>query len=284
MHGALLRKAAVQAAHAASVANSQPWHFELSDDRLDIFADWSRQLPGLDPVARHLTMSVGCTVFNARCSLACNEQGVDVSLLPDPTRTDLMARIEVRPERPVEPIGHLAIEIERRLPAADDFVATEVPEHTRVALVEAAAAEGALVTWIDSPEKMSLLDDLARQAAEIHQIERGIPGVDLQHALDQYWTAMNDAPVGGVLVLSVEDDTKAGWLAAGQATQRVLLELTALGYLVLPQAGPIEVPYQRAAVRRMLNIDAQPVLALVIGRGTSRPTWRRRLVEVLVEH
>jgi hypothetical protein len=281
----VLRKAVVKAAHAASVANSQPWHFELDDNRIDIFADWSRQLPNFDPSGRQLAMSVGCAIFNARASLAAEGKGATVALVPDPLRSDLFASIETRPGAPVETIGNLVAEVERRMPASSDFVASEVPEFVRPIISACGEAEGAAITWVESAEQMTLLDELARQAAQIQQIERGNASqTSTPFPYKDSWTAMTDAPVGSVFVLSVEDDTKTGWLRAGQALQRALLELTAQGFLALPQAGPIEVPFQRSAVRRLLELDGQPVLALVAGTGSSRPTLRRRLVEVLTEH
>jgi nitroreductase len=280
----VLRNAVVNATLATSIANSQPWHFHLSEGQIDVFADWARQLPNLDPVGRHLTMSVGCAVFNARVVLAHAGLPVRVSLTPDPSHTDLMVRIETREDAAVEPIGHLFPNIEARRPAGDDFVAEAFPEHLRPALTAAAATEGTGLTWVDSADHMAQLDQFARRAAQIQTISRGgSPDIDLKHAMAEYWTAMTDAPIGSVAILSVTEDDPAGWIRAGAALQRLLLEVTEAGFVALPQGGPIEVPAQRTEVRALLDLDSQPVLALVIGTGSGKQTLRRRLVEVLTE-
>ncbi len=64
------RRAAVRATLAASVHHTQPWRFQLSSDGLDLFVDPSRQLQVLDPLGRQMTISCGCTLMNARASVA----------------------------------------------------------------------------------------------------------------------------------------------------------------------------------------------------------------------
>ena len=77
-----LRRAAVRATYAPSVHNTQPWRLQLTGDRLNVYADRSRQLPVLDPSSRQLLISCGCAVMNARVSLAGAGAGVDVRRNP----------------------------------------------------------------------------------------------------------------------------------------------------------------------------------------------------------
>ncbi|HEY3737045.1 MAG TPA: nitroreductase family protein [Jatrophihabitans sp.] len=280
-----LRRAAILAAQAASIANSQPWHFDLYDGRIDVLVERSRQLPVYDPVGRQLSSSVGCAVFNARVALAAGGHGARVMLAPDPSRPELMARIESSPTAPLEPIGYLHDQIERRAPAGDDFALRVLPPHLRPVIDNAAAAEGARTVWVKSLEQLMLLAQVTKQAATIQETELGgLTDAPFFHELSTYWTPMETAPVGSVLILCSKDDTVPSWLRAGQALQRVLLELTAEGFFGVPQGGPMEVPLKRAAVRRLLDLKDEPVLALLIGTGTPRPPRRRHLVDVLTEH
>src|SRR5579875_1051440 len=88
-----LRRAAVRATYAPSVHNTQPWRLQLTGDRLNVYADRSRQLPVLDPSSRQLLISCGCAVMNARVSLAGGGAGVDVRRNPHPMHDDLLASL-----------------------------------------------------------------------------------------------------------------------------------------------------------------------------------------------
>lgn len=57
--------AIVQAGILASNAhNTQPWRFQLSEERLAVFADHDRHLGTFDPFRRELALSLGCAVEN----------------------------------------------------------------------------------------------------------------------------------------------------------------------------------------------------------------------------
>ena len=51
---------------APSTHNTQPWRFALTPEGNDVFADYGRRLPVVDPANRELYMSVGAAVFNLR--------------------------------------------------------------------------------------------------------------------------------------------------------------------------------------------------------------------------
>ncbi|MEA2766060.1 MAG: hypothetical protein QOK07_2464, partial [Gemmatimonadaceae bacterium] len=55
---------------APSNRNSQPWEFRITTDALDVFADYSRRLPVIDPDDRELVMSVGAAITNFRVAAA----------------------------------------------------------------------------------------------------------------------------------------------------------------------------------------------------------------------
>ena len=80
---ALLRKAVERASFAPSVHNTQPWHFVIRPDVLELHADNDRQLRALDPTGRQMVLSCGCALFNARVGLAADRL-VQMDRLPDP--------------------------------------------------------------------------------------------------------------------------------------------------------------------------------------------------------
>src|SRR5690606_6798678 len=65
----VLADAARAAGAAPSVHNTQPWRWRVYPDRLDLFADRSRQLTVADPDGRLLTVSCGAALHHARVAL-----------------------------------------------------------------------------------------------------------------------------------------------------------------------------------------------------------------------
>ena len=79
-------------------------------------------------------------------------------------------------------------------------------------------------------------------------------------------------------------DGPADWLRAGEALERVLLEITRHGYAASPLTQVTEVPSARAQLRSELGLAGYPHVLLRIGRAPATPgARRRRLVDVLVE-
>ncbi|MCD8072358.1 MAG: hypothetical protein LUE10_04145 [Alistipes sp.] len=53
-----------QAVKAPSGHNTQPWLFKITDSGIDIFPDFDRSLPVVDPDNRELFISLGCALEN----------------------------------------------------------------------------------------------------------------------------------------------------------------------------------------------------------------------------
>ncbi|WP_437957715.1 hypothetical protein WME76_41470 [Sorangium sp. So ce119] len=58
---------------AASPHNTQPWLFELHEDRIDVFSDPSRSLGDMDPFGREMHIGLGCAIENL--ALAAGSMG-----------------------------------------------------------------------------------------------------------------------------------------------------------------------------------------------------------------
>jgi nitroreductase len=92
--GALsLVRAAVLAANAH---DTQPWFFEVTDRRIDLFADRSRNIGSLDPVRREMEVSLGCALENLVIAGRAQGLGPVITMLPDPADSDHIARVELR--------------------------------------------------------------------------------------------------------------------------------------------------------------------------------------------
>jgi hypothetical protein len=87
-----------------------------------------------------------------------------------------------------------------------------------------------------------------------------------------------------MVLISTPSDDPLAWLRAGEALERVLLELTAGDWVAGPLTQPIEVALTRTQLRAALTWDAHPQMLLRIGKAapTAR-TPRRPRRDVVVD-
>ncbi len=314
---AALRRAAVRATLAPSVHNTQPWRFVLEGEALQVHADPSRQLQVLDPTRRQLLISCGCAVFNARVSLAASGRPVSVERMPDPARPEYLARIRVDDRDPVERIGALDAVLELRRTNRRRFAPDPVPDQLTDTLVDAARAEGTVLHPIREPDDrivtavLSQRADRQQHADPAYRAELrawtsddptradGVPTLAVPHTeVDSH----DDIPIRDfdvlargqlpgetrssvnqcLLLLGTASDTPAAWARAGEALQRVLLEVTRFGFAASPLTQVVELPNTRGALRRELRLATYPCVLLRVGRAPATPApRRRRLVDML---
>src|SRR5262249_61921329 len=80
---------------AANPHNSQPWLFRVSDTRIDLFAAANRNLGSVDPYSRELYIGLGCALENLLLAAQAEGYAFELSLMPDATRTDHVARVDL---------------------------------------------------------------------------------------------------------------------------------------------------------------------------------------------
>ena len=315
-----LRRAAVSATRAPSVHNTQPWRMHVSPVELRLFADFSRQLHVLDPTTRQLTISCGCALMNARVSLAAD--GVDISVVrfPDVARSELLAVLSAAGGHVADPAGLsvLSPAIETRQTNRRRFVDEAVPPAVLEALETAAAAEGAQLVVVRDPDRRQAIAALSQHADAIENVNPayraelrawtsdnpgrrdGVPSLAVPHVdgtsedevpirdFDTHGTGSLPADTRSskeqcMVLLCTSGDNRAEWLQAGEALERVLLEITRHGYVASPFTQVTEVPSARARLRDELALTGYPHVLLRIGRAPATPsTRRRRLSEVIV--
>jgi nitroreductase family protein len=305
-----LRRAAVRATRAPSVHNTQPWRLVLDGDCLEIHVDPSRQLRVLDPRGSRARMSCGSALFNARVALAASGYRVTVERFPDPARPYLLARIVVdEAAGPGEAaLTQLEPMIDLRHMNRRRFSDEVVPGAVLDTLVDAANIEGGEVVAIVRPGDQLAADRLSRLAdqiqsadpagqAELQAWTSDDPGrwdavVPAVHGRAPTFRPGQDArPDRGrpstaqcLLVLGTVGDDPVSWVRAGEALERMLLELTRLGYVASPMTSVIEVEATNEQLRRELRLPMHPRMLLRVGRAPATPpTRRRRLVDVLSE-
>jgi nitroreductase len=277
-----LEDAADAAIAAPSVHNSQPWTIVLHRDRLDVRADRSRRLTTLDPDGRELVQSLGAALLNARVALAASGWAVEVQRFPDPARPDLAAVVRPVPGSPEPGLGHLSPVLHERRTNRRGFLAEEVPDELLDHLAAAAEAEGAVLVPVSSAEQRRLVARLTRKAealqaadpaydADLRRWRRPPDAVPGRARLD----SESGADRSFVLLATGADDPRS-WLRAGEALERILLQLTRLGWAASPMTQALEIAGTRDRLRTGVTGEAFPQMLLRIGFAAPAEERRRR--------
>jgi hypothetical protein len=260
--------------------------------------------------------------MNARVSLAADGVAVRVDRFPGAAQSDLLASIAWSDDElsgPERELASLDKVLEHRQTNRRRFADDEVPDEVLDLLQEAAAAEGAQLFVIRRPEHRVAVAALSQHADAIENLNPayraelrawttddparrdGVPGTAVPHVdagsgdevpirdFDTHGagglpTETRSSREQCLVLLGTAGDSPRDWLRAGEALERVLLEITRAGHVATPLTQITEVPSARTQLRSELGIVCFPHVLLRIGRAAPTPgSRRRRLVEVLVE-
>jgi nitroreductase len=308
---------------APSSHNSQPWRFVVGEDRVMVCADRLRALPVVDPYDRELIISCGAALFNLRVALASLGIGYAITLFPTSTEPDLLAEVRLLHDRATgAELAELMSAIPERVTTRHPFSAEPVEAAIAQRLMDAARAEGVEVACVSAVEPRNAIADLVadadhRQFADprfrrelakwIHprHTDDGMPayaaglGPLLDFAKPLVASAIRTFDLGGgvaathrelaagsplLLCLATGVDDAEGWLATGQALERVLLLATLHGLCASYLNQPIELAELRPRLAALAGLPgtSYPQLLLRIGRGIpDAGSPRRPLSEVV---
>lgn len=304
---------------APSVHNTQPWRFVIDGDELALHVDFGRQLAVLDPTGRQLLLSVGCALLNARVSIAAGGKGVRVQRFPVAPGQTTSARVTLDPSAEVEhELAALAPSIIMRQTNRRQFSTDEVPDDVLGTLVRAAEIEEAVLRHVVEPEDLLTLARLMQQAdaqqiadpryrAELRSWTTtdpsrrdgvraaAVPHVDGSSGDEVPIRDFDTSGVGWLpagthsttrqclLVLGTVQDEGSDWLRAGEALERVWLEITRLGYVASLFTQVIEVAALREQLRDELRLGMFPHVVLRVGKAPVTPASLRRHVDDVLE-
>jgi nitroreductase len=304
---------------APSVHNTQPWHLVLHPASLELRADRSRQLTTIDPLGRELVQSVGAALFNVRVALAAAGRAVAVDRLPSRDDPDLLAVVRPVGGVPDPGLAALAPALRRRRTNRRRFDDARLPDDLLGALGRDLAAEDTELVPVVREDHLQLLARLTQQADRVqnadaayraelrHWTNRGaaegdgvpataVPHVDGRQHDDLPLRDFDTAGAGGLpagthsgteqtlVLLTTRDDGPGAWLRSGEALERLLLELTALGWAASPMTQTIEVPLTRTQLRSALAWHAHPQFVVRVGRAAPTGRTPRRPRHTVVEN
>lgn len=292
---ATLRGALTMAIQAPSFHNSQPWRWRVGLDRLDLYADSSRQLRHADPDRRNLLVSCGAALHHCVVALAAMGWAAKVERLPDPADPDHLAVITAAEQPAGELDFVLAAAIGRRRTDRRTYSSWPVPWGDIALMGARAARAGVMLRRIEAIPRLSAVvaESVSRHAADIGYLaelgawsgRRGsVSGVPARNspvpqsssaiparafavpALDQPLDASPADDNGVVVALGTGTDDDLDRLRAGEVTSLVLLSATAMGLATCPVTEPLEISETREAVRTdVFGATGYPQMLMRVG-------------------
>jgi nitroreductase len=299
------------AGRAPSLHNTQPWHFTVSDDAVELYADDRRRLRA-DQGGRELVISCGAALYGLRLAVRSLGYLPAVELLPGPPGHRPLARVRLGPPvRPTADERKMIAAVPHRHTHRGPFEPGPLPPGLFATMRDDARAEDAALTRLDPgsarDELMALLaasatsqDRDPRTRAEIWLWSRGpasperdgvpahafpavpgrAPGQLPQRDFDLgrgVGLLAGGGPAAAVIaVLSTPADGELDWLHAGQALHRLLLHAASRWVFASLNTQPLEEPATRAQIRARLVRPEWPQMLLAFGVSrTAHPTPRR---------
>jgi len=293
-----IRAALTLATQAPSVRNSQPWRWQIGPQSLQLFADFSRNLPDIDPDRRDLIISCGAALHHCAVALAALGWHAKIHRFPNPDDPAHLAYIELLPQTPGDVDVTLAGAIKRRRTDRRHYSPRPVPGGD-IALMGARAARGGVM--LRQIDLLPRLNEIVADAVLNHPADHGyltelnsrtgrhgsLVGVPVGNApiSDTRATiparllarvkreqprdappAQDNADNAIVLALGTAADDDLARLRAGEATSLVLLSATAMGLATCPVTEPLEIPETREAVRAdVFGTSGFPQMLLRLG-------------------
>jgi hypothetical protein len=297
---------------APSTHNSQPWRFCIFPDGVEIYADYARRLPTVDPGNRELLMSIGAAIFTLRVAaerfgLSCR---VTYNYSGDSERPLAIATFAPAGEKGPRDEGRASLFrwIPRRHTNRNPFLVSRVPETLlrRIRGMEAGSQASVYLSTdgkvnqdvgdlVAAAERMLLADPAFRgDIAEWirpnwTQKQDGIPGAALglhgiAAAMGAWTTRTLDTSKSRAaadknlcsdapgLVVLQCEDTVPHWLECGELLQKLLLTLTAEDLHHSYFNMPVQVPDVRVRLRGLLGLSSWPQILIRIGFSLSVPT------------
>lgn len=302
---------------AANGHNTQPWKFAIHQNSIEIYPDFSRQLPVVDPQHRELWISLGCALENLLISAHAagyatevfypeSTERIRVNLTPNspqPSRLfeAIAERQNTRSEYDRRPIPSsdldqiLALPLEPGVNLHFFTASNEIEiliDYVRQGNLQQYAHKAfvnELIEWLRFNEKESLAtrDGLYSACSGNPQVPRWIGRIFVA-STKPHQQAEADAKKlrssSAAVVITSESEDKSAWVRTGQVYERLALQTTALGIKSAFLNQPIEVAELRSEFQNAIGLgNSLPQLLVRFGYAAPMPkSHRRPLEQVLI--
>lgn len=310
------------AVKAPSGHNTQPWKFEVEDDRILILPDFERSLPIVDPDNHALFISLGCAAENL--IIAAEHFGYIAELKAITTG---QGHIEVLLKKDLQPNENPLFEqIEKRQSTRNKYSGEPIPAEHLTLLLKAAEMDNVKCRIITQKEEIEPIIALVKEGctgqfenpafveelAHWIRFNKGI-AIEKNDGLSSAVTGNPNVPewlgkfIMGITISSKKEakkceelirsssalvvfighrDDKESWMNVGRSFERFALMATSLGINNAHENMPCEERPVREKLTRLLKLagEEQPLLLLRIGYSFIMPySYRRPVKDVMVK-
>jgi hypothetical protein len=276
------------ACRAPSVHNTQPWKWRVSGTRVDLYADFTRQLVYADPTRRDLMISCGAVLHHFQTAASVLGWTARVRRLPGADERHV-ASIELRAAYPSPDSAVLLRAIEQRRTDRRRLTSWPVPVERLNSLCSTGAMWGAQVLPVSSESAKERLQSLTRRADRVQNknhryleelaawagtsAREGVPRDHIPtRAVTQPTDTLNrrfpggtladpevdpGTPEDGMMLVCTSSDDAISRIRAGEALSAVWLQATREDMALVPLSQAVEVD----ETRRELQVDVLGDLA-----------------------
>ena len=301
-----------QAVKAPSGHNTQPWRFRQNESAVEVYPDFDRRLPVVDPDDRELFVSLGCATENLclaaqnigyESSVAVGDTGVIAVALTegaDVKSNPLFEQIDLRQtNRSIYTGEEIALDALRKLQSVcsekgisihyyarqtkqfNDIEQYVLQGNTNQMQKEAFKAE--LKSWMRFNKKHQdqTLDGLSYAVFGAPNVPRWIAKPIMSMAINAKTQNKADREkidsASHLVLFTTRENSRREWVDLGRTLQRFLLTATELGISHAYLNQPNEEAEIVAEMAKTLDLDGEyPTVLLRVGYGEQQAYSKRR--------
>ncbi|MCC8145233.1 MAG: nitroreductase [Bacteroidales bacterium] len=307
-----------QAIKAPSGHNTQPWLFRENENRIEIYPNFTKALPVVDPDNRELFISLGCATENFciaasekgyASNVSINDQGViaiklikSASSLPDP----LFAQIAIRqtnrnvyngriiPEDTINILKEITPEagVSQHVYKNGTMEYTTISDYVRrgnTLQMQDKAFIAELHSWMRYNKKHQdkYNDGLSYAVFGAPNLPLFIVKPIMKQAVNEKSQNKGDMKKiqssSHFVLFTTQNNTEEGWINLGRTLERFLLQSTGLGIAHAHLNQPNEIRELSVEMTETLGLsDENPLILLRIGYGERVPYSKRKNIEEVI--
>ena len=309
-----------QAVKAPSGHNTQPWKFRQNESAVEIYPDFDRRLPVVDPDDRELFVSLGCAVENLclaaqtkgyKSVVSVGDKGVitvslaeEAGVKPSPLFSQIDAR---QTNRSVYNGEEIALDVLKKLQSIRSEKSISVHYYARQTKqfndieqyvlqgnthqMQNEAFKAELKSWMRFNKKHQdqTLDGLSYAVFGAPNVPRWMAEPIMSMAINAKAQNKADrekiASASHLVLFTTRENSRREWVSLGRTLQRFLLTATELGVAHAYLNQPNEEVEIALEMTRTLGLAGEcPTILLRIGYGRQQAYSKRRAVKDVIEH